>query len=79
MRQKPSVAITPRRDGRWAVKRDGAKRASSLHDTRRAAEAVGRAIAEREKTQFVLLGRAGDIQRRDDYATDTRPGARGAT
>ena len=72
MARKPSIAVMPRRDGRWAVKRDGAKRASSLHETQRAAEAAGRATAQREKTEFLIKGRAGEIQRRDSYGRDPR-------
>jgi hypothetical protein len=72
MTTKPSIAVTPRRDGRWAVQRDGAKRASSLHDTQRAAEAAGRATAKREKTEFLIKGRGGEIKRRDSYGNDPR-------
>ena len=72
MARKPSIAVTPRRDGRWAVQRDGAKRASSLHETQRAAEAAGRATAKREKTEFLIKGRGGEIQRRDSYGNDPR-------
>ena len=72
MVRKASIAVTPRRDGRWAVQRDGAKRASSLHDTQRAAEAAGRATAKRDKTELVIKGRGGEIQRRDSYGNDPR-------
>ena len=72
MAKKSSVAVMPRRDGRWAVKRDGAKRASSLHETQRAAEAAGRATAERETTEWLIKGRGGEIRRRDSFGNDPR-------
>jgi hypothetical protein len=76
MPRKAHISVEPRRDGRWAVQRDGSSRASSLHDTQRAAEAAARAVAKRDKTELVVKGVGGTIVRRDSYGTDppTRPG-----
>jgi len=70
MATKPYISVEPRRDGRWAVQRDGSSRASSLHDTQRAAEAAARTAAKRDKTEVVVKGRGGEIVRRDSYGND---------
>jgi len=72
MPSKAHIAVEPRPDGRWAVQRDGSSRASSLHGTQTAAEAAGRAIARRDKTELVIKGRNGTIERRDSYGNDPR-------
>lgn len=76
MARKSQIAVEPRSDGRWAVQKNGTTRASSLHDTQRAAEQAARRQAIREKTELVVKGRDGAIQRRDSYGNDSprRPG-----
>lgn len=66
------VHVTPR-DGRWAVKREGSQRASSLHGTQADAEAAGRATARREEVEFYLHVRNGRIRERDSYGNDPYP------
>ena len=70
MARKAPIAVEPRRNGRWAVQRDGSSRALSLHDTQRAAEAAARAAAKRDKTELVIKGLGGTILRRDSYGND---------
>ena len=72
MATKPHISVEPRPDGRWAAQRDGSSRASSLHKTQKAAEAAARAIARRDKTEVVIKGSDGTIQRRDSYGNDPR-------
>ena len=72
MATRTHISVEPRPDGRWAAQRDGSSRASSLHSTQKAAEAAARAIARREKTDVVIKGRDGTIQRRDSYGDDPR-------
>jgi hypothetical protein len=76
MPRKPQIAVEPRPDGRWAVQKNGTSRAASLHDSQRAAEQAARRQAMREKTELVVKGRDGAIQRRDSYGNDSarRPG-----
>lgn len=70
-REKP-VHVVP--DGeRWAVRREQARRASSLHDTQAAAEQAGRDLARRDQTEFLLHGRNGQIRERDSYGNDPYP------
>ena len=67
------VHVTPRDDGRWNVRRDGASRASSVHDTQAAAAGAGRDTARRERTELFIHGRDGQIRDRDSYGGDPNP------
>ncbi|WP_075818443.1 DUF2188 domain-containing protein [Serinicoccus sp. CNJ-927] len=65
--------ITPREDGRWSVVREGAERASSVHDTQAGAATAGRGTARREQTELYIHGRDGRIRERDSYGNDPYP------
>ena len=65
-----AISVEPRPDGRWAVQRDGATRASSLHNTQKQAESAARATAKRDEVELVIKGRDGTIQRRDSFGND---------
>ena len=69
---KKGVHVTPQGD-KWAVKREGSKRASSVHETQKEAEKKGRQTARNEKTEFYLHGRQGQIRQRDSYGSDPYP------
>jgi hypothetical protein len=71
-KKPPPVHVTKREDG-WAVVREGATRASSLHRTQAEAEVAGRATAERERTEFFLHGRNNQFRERDSYGNDPHP------
>ena len=75
-RGKPQIVVEPRPDGRWARQKNGTQRAASLHDTQAAAESAARLQAQRERTELVVKGRDGTIQRRDSFGSDprSRPG-----
>ncbi len=72
MSRKPPVHVTPREDG-WAVTREGASRASSVHRTQSDAEREGRRTAKNDETEFLLHGRDGRIRERDSYGHDPFP------
>ncbi|MEO5842936.1 MAG: DUF2188 domain-containing protein [Acidimicrobiales bacterium] len=72
MAQNSNIAVEPRPDGRWAVQRDGSKRAKSLHNTQKQAETAARAIAKREEIELVVKGLDGTIVRRDSFGNDPR-------
>lgn len=76
MPKKPHIVVEPRPDGSWARQKNGTSRAASLHDTQAAAEKAARMQAQRERTELVVKGRNGQIQRRDSYGNDSpnRPG-----
>ncbi len=69
MAKKRGVHVTPRGD-KWAVVREGSERASSLHDTQKQAEKKGRETARREKVEFYLHNRQGEIRERESYGPD---------
>ena len=70
----PSVWVQPHHtdDDRWQVRRDNASRASRVFDTQRQAEEFGRRLARREKTEFILAGRDGEIREKESYGDDPR-------
>jgi hypothetical protein len=68
---KKNVHVTPHGD-KWAVMREGNKRASSLHNTQKEAEKAGRQAARKDKTEFFLHNRQGEIRQRDSYGSDPR-------
>ena len=65
------VQVAPRADGRWNVIREGATRASSVHDTKAQAERRGRVLARATESELVIRGRDGRIQQRD--TSSSRP------
>ena len=75
-RGRSHIVVEPRPDGRWARQKYGTTRAASLHDTQAAAENAARAQARRERTELVVKGRDGRIERRDSSGHDSarRPG-----
>jgi hypothetical protein len=75
MAKKP-VHVTPHQMDwarGWAVKREGATRASSVHRTQTEAERAGRELAKHDHTQFLLHGRGGEIRKRGSYGRPGRP------
>src|SRR5215217_4134 len=67
MAQKPAVHIELRGE-RWAVVRDGNKRATSTHPTQSEAAESGRDLARLDKTEFFLHGQDGKIREHRDYS-----------
>ncbi len=60
-------------DKDWAVKREGAQRASSRHPTQKAAIDAGKALASTNKTELVIHRRDGRIRDSDSYGNDPHP------
>ena len=67
MAATPHITVEPREDGRWAVQKDGAKRASRVFDSKSSAETRGRAQAKRERAELVVKRADGTIERRDSH------------
>ena len=57
----------------WAVRREGASRASSRHDTQAQAISQARDTARREGVEMIWQGRDGKIQGRNSYGNDPYP------
>ena len=63
--------VVPHADG-WANKKGGSDRASSVHSTKKEAEAAARAQSKREGSELFVLGKNGQIQRKDSHGNDPR-------
>ena len=68
--RKPQITVEPRPDGRWAVQKDGTKRASGLYKRQSDAEIRARAQAKREGAELIIKGGDGSVQRRDSHGAD---------
>ena len=71
-KKKPGVHVTPREDG-WAVIKEGNKRASSLHSTKKEAEKAGRQAARKDNAELYLHNKKGRIGQRDSHGYDPYP------
>ncbi|MBZ5639205.1 MAG: DUF2188 domain-containing protein [Acidobacteriia bacterium] len=60
-------------DDRWAVKKPGADRASSVHETQREAIDQARQTAHTTGGEVVIHGRDGKIRDKDSYGPDPNP------
>lgn len=72
MTKKKNVHVVPHEEG-WAVKREGAKRASSVHGTKAPATEAGRKTAKAEKVELVIHNKDGKISDKDSYGNDPNP------
>jgi len=60
-------------DDDWRVLREGASRASSVHETQRDAIAEGARLAEAARSELRIHGRDGRIRDSDSYGNDPFP------
>lgn len=65
--------VVPNPDGGWDVKKGGASRASSHHDTKRDAIDRGREISRNQSTEFRIHNKDGKIARSDSHGNDPYP------
>lgn len=73
MPRKPAHHVVRTADGRWADKREGSERASSLHDTQAEATEAAREAAARQGTEVYIHGRNGRIREANSYGNDPFP------
>lgn len=59
--------------GGWDVKRGGAERASAHSETKAGAEQIGRQISQNQRTELIIHGTDGRIQRSDSHGNDPCP------
>lgn len=57
----------------WAVRREGAKRAASVHPTQSDAERAGRELAKTSKGEVVIHRPNGQIRDSDSFGNDPNP------
>lgn len=65
--------VVPDPKGGWNVKRGGASRASKHFSTKKDAEQYGRKVSQNQRTEFVIHGKDGKIQRSDSHGNDPYP------
>lgn len=56
--------------GRWAIRREGAQRVSSIHDTQREAIVIARDRTRKSRGVLVIHARDGSIRDRKYYASN---------
>jgi len=69
---RANIHVVPHRDG-WAVKKERAERASSVHETQSAAEDQARGQAKADRVELVIHRRDGVIRGKDSYGNDPCP------
>lgn len=62
-----------KKDGGWAIRREGAQRASSVHRTQRQAIDAGKSLAKNNRTELVIHRASGQIRDSDSYGNDPNP------
>lgn len=66
--------VMPHKNGGWQVKRDGAKRASHVADTKAEAEKLGREISRNQGTELQVHTQDGRVGSSDSHGNDPRGG-----
>lgn len=72
MAKKNSSHVVPRDSG-WAVKKEGASRASKVFDTQDDAIKYAREQARKDKSELYVHKRDGTIRERNSYGHDPNP------
>jgi len=67
-----NIRVTPQ-GNQWAVRRDGANRAGSLHQTQKAAIQAASSTAKRVHGEVHIHGRNGQIRERTSSGSDPFP------
>jgi hypothetical protein len=65
--------VTPNNGNGWKVKRGGASRATCIKKTQQEAIFIGRQIAKKNNSEFMVHGRNGRIRIKDSYGNDDFP------
>lgn len=65
--------VVPNPDGGWDVRRGGASRASSHHDTKRDAIESGRNISSNQGIELRIHNKDGRIASSDSHGNDPHP------
>lgn len=69
---KKNTHVVPREDG-WAVRKEGATRASKTFDTQADAIEYARQQAKNSKSELFVHGRDGTIRERSSFGNDPNP------
>ena len=71
MAKNKNYHVVPHDDG-WAVKRENASRASSVHPTQKSAIKAGTPLAKKSQGELRIHGKDGRIRDTDSYGNDPR-------
>ena len=69
----PNQYVTPRSDGRWAVKAEGSSRSTRIFDTQNEAIAQANEFGRHQRTEVTVMGRNGRIRQKQSYGNDPCP------
>ncbi len=69
---KPGQHVVPNA-GKWSVKKAGASKASSTHNTQADAIKTATKVAQNQKTEVYIHGRDGRIRERNSFGNDPHP------
>jgi hypothetical protein len=72
MAKAKNLHVVPRNEG-WIIRKEGASKASSVHETQREAVEAAREIARNQNSELIIHGRDGRIRDRDSYGSDPMP------
>lgn len=72
MAKKDNYHVVPHNDG-WAVRREGAERVSSQHDTQADAIRAGQNLAQNNQSDLRIHRPNGQIRDSDSYGSDPNP------
>ena len=61
------------RDGKWAVRKEGAERVTRRYNTQGEAIDAAREIARKQRSEVFVHGRDGRIRERSSYGNDPFP------
>jgi hypothetical protein len=64
---------SPRSEGGWSVRKAGAERAASIHDSQEDAWKEAKRLARGAGSEAILKGRDGQIRARNSYGNDPFP------
>jgi hypothetical protein len=68
-----NINTQPNGDGKWENRKDNAKKASNVFDTKAEAVEAGKAQAQRERSEHTIKGLDGRIQNKNSYGNDPNP------
>lgn len=68
---KKNQHVVPHPEG-WAVKAEGADKASAVFSTQKEAIGRGREIAQNQGSELLIHGQNGRIRERDSHGSDPR-------
>lgn len=73
MAKAPTQRVTPRPDGKWQHKEDGAKKATKVSDTKQPVIDSAVSTGKKKGGEVVIHNKDGKIGSKDSYGNDPNP------